>query len=104
MLEFISDLLESPDRIPWVQALPAMQANFRADTENRGVYSAPEQFFDFFLHQFAAANRAFWEWRHEGVLLSRQLTHRCGSGRYTVISTAHLFFMYTPKRCGQQYR
>ncbi len=28
--------LRSPDRIPWVQALPAMQADFRADTENRG--------------------------------------------------------------------
>jgi hypothetical protein len=44
-LQFISDLLELPDRILRVQTLAAIQAYFGADTENRGVHSAPEAVF-----------------------------------------------------------
>jgi hypothetical protein len=73
-LEFISDLLESPDGIPRVQALSATQADFRADMENGGVHSASEQLFNFFLDEFATANRAFREWCHEGFFLSRQFS------------------------------
>ena len=64
------------------------QAYFGAYLEHSGVHATSKQLLYFFLNQLTTANRTFLERSHLCILV-RQFIHRSGSGRYTVINTAH---------------
>jgi hypothetical protein len=87
-LQFLPNLLKLLNRFGGIQSLATPQAYFGAHMEHGGVPATSKQFLDFFLYQLTTANRTFLE-RSHFVFLVRQFTHRCGSGRYTVINTAH---------------
>ena len=80
---------KSSDRLGCIQSLSTTKAYTSVDSEKCGIDSSSENLFYFLFNNLAAAVRTFFYVLHP-FLLSFQLIHRPGSGRYTVIKTAIL--------------
>ena len=73
-LEFVPDFLEASDGFFAIQALPAMQAHLREHTQNGCVHASAQKFFNLFLCEFTAADRAFLEGpRHDFFLFLQSI-------------------------------
>jgi hypothetical protein len=87
--QFGSDLFEVPHCVLGIKPLPTVQAHLSPHAQDGRVYTATQKFFHLFFRQIATAHWTSLEWHHRYFFLSRQSIHRSGSGRSTVIKTAH---------------
>jgi hypothetical protein len=86
--ESVPDAFKTSDGLLSMQSFATLEANFGGDFDGRRVHSTFEKLLDLLFDDFTPANGALLE-GHHGFFLSHQLVHRSGSGRYTVINTAH---------------
>ena len=70
-----------------VKMFAATKAYCRWNRDGRGVSATTKQFLHLFRDNFSTTNGTFLERHHCFGFLNRQLIHRCGSGRYTVINS-----------------
>jgi len=88
-LQLSTDVGEVSHGFLWIQPLSTPQAHFRTDCHGGNVAATTEQFFYVFLDHLPAAHRTLDKGYLRHFFLSRHAIHRFGSGRYTVIRTAH---------------
>ncbi|AEP13577.1 hypothetical protein Cabther_B0579 [Chloracidobacterium thermophilum B] len=86
--QFLPNLIKASDSFDGIQSFTAVQAYICMHLEYSSMDTTPEKFFYLFLNQFATTYRALIKRLHFFLLICQSI-HRSGSGRYTVINTAH---------------
>jgi hypothetical protein len=97
--QFGPDFLEASRSLQGIKALATVQADVGPNVDDGRMDTTAQQLLDLLLNELSAANGAFLKRSHY-FLLSRQLSHRSGSGRYTVTSTVQrLSLLYAQTLC-----
>lgn len=94
--ELSSDFFQPTNCSFGVDALTTAQADFGLDRHDCRIVATPQKFFNFLFNKCSATNRTSFKALHSFPLLVRQSIHNLGSGRYTVIRTAHRLFSSCP--------